>query len=782
MVVLVRAALLALGLAGVSAAQDSLVVELEQLGERTPSDGSFAQPRYQRWASGRHCLFRFHGRGRVVYTVEIPAASPEASPSEWSVWLRYAASSTVGVRAGFVSADDADAELPEFEAQTTGGLEGKHVWGWVRVFRGPLAPGPQRFALDAAPLRPDCLLLTTEPGVPEYLAPRPAPSYDEATLEQLAVPIELARPDWLDELARYELPAWYEGSRVSLHTRLTDKMRALEAFDTLAESYAELGVPSFVRHVKTAGEGAWWPSAVGAVEPWVADYGQQGDPIRDFVDAAHALDLRLIGYYRHMEDAGLALEQPEWVARDDLGQPYLRRRNHPMLCLNSGYADFVEARLVELAQRGVDGLYFDEVHMPKTGCWCAACQTGFTAATGLEHPLSIDEEDPLWRKLREFTNVSIERAFLRWRAAVHAVDPEIVLLISNNTAPDLVTRHTTGRLMRLADATKTEFAKGADPGLERLVDELFPGAQPARATRLAFGWSYCRDGSDGRPPHVWLNDMRTADEALFATAGVVAHGGVANLDHPERTIPDAETFGPAIEAAQSAAQVLAGLRPWRALAIHVPERALDALAPDQEAMWREVIGPVLGAFETALGARIPVSLVTDNQLAEGALDSYRVLYLPAPSALDTDMKRAVSSFAERGGAVLREDSAARWSSASERKQAERALVTQLLDARGEAPLVLEVPRGVHSVFYRDPAGSGRMAVALVNDFGWVQSRDARARAPDPVEGATIRLRHPSWPEVREVVSGEEVDSFPLGGGWYQLQVPVFRALSVVEIR
>ena len=76
------------------------------------------------------------------------------------------------------------------------------------------------------------------------------------------------------------------------------------------------------------------------------------------------------------------------------------------MCFNSPYAEAFLTRALELAAMGVDGFYFDEVHMPKTGCWCTFCRKGFKTKTGLNHPRYADHDDPIWHKLIDFNNVT----------------------------------------------------------------------------------------------------------------------------------------------------------------------------------------------------------------------------------------------------------------------------------------------------------------------------------------------------------------------------------------
>jgi hypothetical protein len=404
--------------------------------------------------------------------------------------------------------------------------------------------------------------------------------------------------------------------------------------------------------------------------------------------------------------------------------------------------------------------------------------------TGLEFPARIDEEDARYRKLIELQRAVIERAFARWRSALHARYPEVVLLVSHSNAPDFLDRHFSERLMRLADAVKTEFDKGASPRADSFLTNL--GVRvPARDARLALGWTYSRDGADGRPPHVWIPRLETAEQALFATAAVVAHGGVANLDHREETIPDARLFAPAIDLAQRVGPALAGLRPLRWLAIHVPERALDRLAPDDERAWREVIGPMTGAFELGLRQRLPVGLVSDHQLAEGRLEGYAALFLPAPGDLGGRMAAGVRAFEAAGGRGIRPAPDWDWNEPGAHARTSDAFLEQL-DATGAPPLQLEGgPADLHVVAYTN-ANRDTLVLALTHGFSWVRTSGARSGSgpSGSVQGCVLRLgpRLSSnlGDRARELVSGTELLGVRDGEG-LRFAVPAFEVAAFLRL-
>lgn len=696
---------------GVSAVAPSLrggtLIEAEHYQRRVPDDESFAVRADHPTASGGSALSRFFGpAGHVSYLWNADRHGT------YHLWIRYAANQDQTVLYALDSAAGDRARATKAAVKGTGDLA---AWQWTRLGSVTLTPGPHTLTLHSAPIRIDCLWM----GWADERPPPPAAQFSaERTREHLQNPIEPIVPAWLTEADGYELPAWYDAIRVSAHTRLSWPMRARlpETFAHAGKLFRSIGFQEISRHIKSGSEPAWWPSAVGAV----MEEARTRNFAREIIDEAHASGCRLLVYSRHMEDTQMARERPEWQARDARGGTITRRGE--MMCLNTPYADFMQARLVELARLGADGFYFDEVHMAKPICHCPGCRTGFERTTGLKYPAANLPADPVFQKAIEYRNTRIEDVFRRWRAAIHAANPECVLLIGSNTYPAMNDRHTTHRLWRVADVMKSEFNLAARVGNNRIFATDKSLAPPEVDARIALGYTLNRDACDGRPPHVWAHGIPDAVQMKFATAGMIAHGQVANLDHPEQTIPDPARFGPAVELGNRVAPGFAGARPLRWAAVHFSEYARDHYAGDEAAMWKQVLYPVHGAFNALLRQHLPVGIVTDSQLEQGRLAGYRVIFLPAPQHLTDPMRRVIAAFKQQGGLVVEQPPGWQWHRPTDgMREASAAFLSAIGPAVRTAPV--QATGGhvrMHVVPFLRRDGKS-LTVALANDFGWVQT-------------------------------------------------------------
>lgn len=756
----------------IACAQDAapgVVIEMEDYALRAPDDGSFAETASEAFASRRTVLLNFYPEGHVFYRFTADRAGT------WSVWLRYGSQNVMPLRVALDPGEEIDYQTVELPA--TGGYVGEGVWGWARIVQAQLPAGAHTLAIGSAALRPDCLYITPGEEVPtdEIIEVNWTAVLGEETMRRLARPYGEVRPDWLDEAQGYELPAWYDEYRVQAHTRLSSRWLDEPIFLTAAEAFRTMGVHTFVRHIKSGGEGAWWPSAVGAILPGC----EQRNLAQEIIDNAHANGCRIIVYHRHMEDHQLFLDHPEWAARDWKGEALQERREK--ICFNSPYEDFLLTRLLELVDMGADGFYFDEVHMPKAGCWCENCKRLFTEQTGLQHPESYDPGNPLWHRLADFNNATIERVFRHYRAAIHERNPECVMLIGSNTWPTMADRHMTNRLFRIADSMKTEFDLANRMG-GRILQPAAGSTPFDHEVKLALGYTLSRDACDGRPPHIWTFNLQDETSALYAAAGIMAHGCIANIDVREQTIPNM-AYAAAFALGDRVSPYLHRTKPLRWAAVHYSEVAKDHYALDGPECWRQVLFPVYGAYLALFREHLPVGIVTDSQLEEGLPHGLRVLFVPAPDLLTERMKQVVGDFAAAGGVVIEQREEWAWDDPEGLQAAASGLLAMLGDEPGKAPVqAFGGPLNMHVDSFLSPDGD-RLTVALANEFTWVHTGhnppEVLPEPPPDCEGVSVEIRGRGTPtRVFEAVSGAELACAPIAEG-VRVTVPSFSYLAVL---
>jgi len=776
------AILLAIGVAAgpVYAAVSTIVIEAEEYNRKTSDDAEFAKPARDRYASGRASLARFFKTGIVFYDFTLD------TEGDYTIWLRYGAEASQ--RIGVAIDGGQEPEFKPVELRPTGGYIGPGIWGWQQLITDHLEAGKHTLAVQSAAFRPDCFCIALKDiQITDDILSLGPKQVDEATRKLLDVPIRSIRPDWIDVAHDYRIPQWFDAHRVQAHTRLSPRWMDEPIFLDAAEAFRSMGCRAFTRHIKSGGEAAWWPSAVGAVLPQAEDRNYA----KEIIDSAHAAGCRIIVYHRHMEDDFMAEQHPDWVCRGPDGEPLSSARGDYM-CFNSPYPDYFLVRALELVDMGADGFYFDEAHMPKTGCWCDYCKRAFKEATGLEYPKFADAFDPVWHKLVEFNNATVERTFLKWRQAIHERNPDVVMLISSNTWPTLSDHHLNNRLFRIADSMKTEFNLPARTPASLTYPRPEEGPALDTELKVSLGYTLARDATDGRPAHVWVHGLVSETGALYAASGVMAHGCIANLDVSENTIPNM-MFRPAFELGERVSPHFVNTEPLRWAAIHYPEHARNTFGTKPDEAWEKVLYPLHGAYEVMHDARLPVGFVTDSQLEEGGLDGYHILFEPAPELVLPEMREALKEFREAGGLVIENRREWKWHLPDGVKEARQALILELKKVMPRPVFFVDGgPEDLHCIAFSKRDGT-QTVIAIAPPFTWIHTgrhrgdtesiREAETqRGSDRVEGVSVTLRMPveGVNQVVEAVSGVKLTLRPEQSGLI-MQLPAFSHLALVVI-
>ncbi len=645
----------------------------------------------------------------------------------------------------------------------------------------------------------------------------PPPPLPTATLLPPVTPIpteqEARLPffqrNWQRAVNPYLLPEWFLANRVQGHTRLAITWMNKPEFKDAAAGFKGLGANAFTRHVKTADEDPWWPSALPLDtdgKPLLQKDRQIGGKIdfpagtnlvKDMVANAHAAGMHMIAYYRHIEDKTLAGMHGDWVCHNQNSSIAMDQRG-AQLDISGPYRETVLQRLLELAEMGVDGIYFDESHLPYYGCYQTALAQAFHQATGQDPPTIIKESDPLLIQYLDFQADQMERTFIYWRDTVKQRYPNVVFIISTTYLPSLTNRRMTTNLACIADSAKNELTLAIDSFIN--LDVFYGGnklVQPPDDIRIALGWTLLRDSAEGRPPHIWAPGFPNEAHKLAFTGAVVTYGGVANIDVTEAYLlhaDDAEGQTERAGAQQAFAlgsQVspyLASMQPLRWAAIHYSELARNKRGSNPLLEWREVLWPVTGAFREFVRAGLPVGIVNDRQLDRGLLDGYRLLFLPNPNELLPTQKEIIAKFKASGGKVIENQADWQWSLPASAEKAVSSFQTALQKFVADSPLQVTGAEGKrHAVAYRNPTNN-QLVVALTQDFSWLQvkikNQDLKEplRQPPPaLQGVAINVSAKILPKkVTEIISGQDLVIENTSSG-YKVAVPPFAPMALVVI-
>lgn len=580
-------------------------------------------------------------------------------------------------------------------------------------------------------------------------------------------------------LSAADLPDWFEANRVQAHCemfRMQDESGGLQ----LHKPIADFGAKSVTLIVDNREEGAWWPSAVGETHARAANR----DVAREIIESVHGNGMKCIGYYRYMSDAWAEREHPGWLCRDaagrPVGEPRARKARKPIhvLCANSPYRDFVKTRLRELAQRGIDMIYFDSWHMPEV-CTCRFCRNRFERETGRPFPLKpagdtgagagdeLSDADGKvslakvysadYLEVSRFVSRSLVQAFTEWRDAVMEVNPAVRFAVGSSLYPVFLGQpQLTADFLAIADTSKTEFNKPFGGGMAMLKRLKLDGvAPPAFDIQTALGWSLVRDSSGGRPPLMWIPHLKTEEDALRASAAAYSWGCVASMAVSDIAAADS-LFSSSFANGARVSPALAGTRPYGWAAVHISERARNRRLNDISALWKDVIAPAIGSFEALVREHVPVVTLNDRQMAGAIPDTTRVLVLASPDELTAAQQDALGKWTQTGGIVVRPEPRQDWHTADSESARMQALLAEVRARAGAPPVRISGPPHMHAACFRHPQGK-RFVVTLVNAWDDYEA-EARSPKPSPCRDVRITLDRDFFPALTatELLTGKNL--------------------------
>ncbi len=514
----------------------------------------------------------------------------------------------------------------------------------------------------------------------------------------------------------YELPDWMDENRVQAHTRFLGKYLKDSRFYDLNKIMKSKGVNVVTRHFKSGGEPAYWKSRIGRTSPRLKD--TNPTIAEDIIRKAHQENTSVIAYYWHVGDKWAQKKHPEWVCRQSDGAAFSVRRG-PVLCLNSPHFDFLLTRIKELIRMGVDGIYFDHLHIPTNGCWCNFCQAIFVRNRKMAVP--ENEEDENWQVYKEEAHQSLVKRMKKIRETIHSINKDAVLIVSANTWPSLANFHLSENLFQNVDLLKTEYGLAYKViSKNRLAfSDASLNLPIQKDIQISKGIIFSRNATNGRPPHVWCSGFLDETNALYATASVLTHGGIANLDMEEAKIPDA-MLDSSFDLGRTLSPYLKQTEPVKWVGIYFPEKIRNQYLSNPKKAWEKVILPTDGVFEALMRERVPVSFITDSQMESGKFKDYQHVFVVEKNDLSMAVKKHLKNYQSDGGNIIYNQSKWNWNSLTSKEKATRDFLQEHAYLLETAPVQLlsDNPK-IQLGAFKKKTGN-QFVINCINDFDWVE--------------------------------------------------------------
>lgn len=580
------------------------------------------------------------------------------------------------------------------------------------------------------------------------------------------------------------LPEWLVKSRVQLHwegpllhvqeegtpdgrfrtwlENVQNKIRAMDPGVTVGLS-------------KKGAEGAWWPSRVGESLPEA----KNRNIFKEFfLDPMDASGIKFIAYYRHDIDKPMEMLHPEWLCLDAKGQPIAnmdRDKTAHRLCYNSPYREFVKTRLVELAEQGTPGVYFDQDHMPEV-CTCENCKTKFLAVRGYPMPDNLKPYTAEYLDVAKFIGETISETFAEWRAATRKVKSDMVYIAGADELLDFVGIHHAESLPDSIDVLKSEFQKcfGGQqhfPGapLRRMLAANPDYYFPSRSQQESLAWITARDLGEGRPAHIWnYKPDKDFGETFHTNMALVAHGDISSTT--VEVIAKQHSYKELFQLSKLLGNEFADARPygWAAVFISyaIKEQAYPAggsqLVSTKQTFER-LYAPVLASTDALQRKHIPFVTVFDKDIREERISPLtKVLIAPSADLLPNDLQASLAQIEAKGVKVIRLSSKDSWFLANSVPALQENLLNEIATQAGQPPIQLVGSPEVRANYFINRGGNGILVAAVRdwNDFWFFGTDQSNRRAsrpePEPIPGMTLIVRDPSI----QVQSAQLIDFEP----------------------
>lgn len=596
--------------------------------------------------------------------------------------------------------------------------------------------------------------------------------------------------------------AWLDESRIHAHMRVTTVRMDEPGFYMIGARADDLNIKVLTRHVKSGEEAPWWEwDAFSKVPPVETGFTSNDtvEIVQDMFQEPAAYGVMAAAYYWLGSDDGALAEHPEWTNLDVQGVPQTHDNKGNLVDIaNRGYQDLVVNRLKTLASYGAKGVYFDHRHGNTAGCFGSRVEELYTGTI----PSSMDLSDPDYTGYLQFNATQTANAIARIKNLVQASYPDFRFIVSCTEWTALAHPLMSGRIAQIADVPKMEFRLPVLQGLlpEVVADELEAnGAYAPISTRLSYSYNLARTTSRSMP-HVWGREFMSLDQHRAFVVGVIANGGIANMDLDDQfMLGNATTCWGMTEQDVRAlfamgnriSEPLQGMQPKAYTAVYFSERLRDTYSTNYVAAWQEVVMPPQLVYRELMKQAVPVDVLGDFNVRDDDLSVYDSIFVTQRSSLAANYRSKLDAYEAAGGTVYEITNANPRALGS-------ATLADIQTVIAASPIRLNSSNQVISATTFNTSSGDRQCFYISNDLSWIQEAigdDIRQfndvgvevvpsgihSAPANISGLTLKVSSSQLPSsVWNHYSNSAVSYTPVTGG-FEIDIPAFKYGSCLEI-
>ena len=420
---------------------------------------------------------------------------------------------------------------------------------------------------------------------------------------------------------------WYESARIHFGwVRYGEELTPSYAHQIVKKTL-DMGANTLAFCVQVGGY-ALWESEVTPREKELGEF----DLIGALAKLCKQHDLFLVPWWLGTAPgtARVLREHPSWQQVGPLqnGNPPQR---YNFVCYNSPYRELLYEEIREIVSKyGPDGIYFNQL---PASCYCPWCKTKYERTFGKPMPI-IREEPSIFRfakrlppQLKTFREESIRSFCKGIRRILDEIKPDTCYI------QDWLWDFQSELAIGPVDVALPEFYQS---------DDMTALGEKCRLTKAYFGhgpiWSNVRHAVDHDARH---HPLRATQLILANCVSNMASPLLSEQDAMDFDRSGIEDLAGTFDYIAQVQGLISGAEPVRYAALLHSKPTHDRF-PER---FEEAFG---GLYRLLCKSHIPFEIVTEADVLNGSLDSYKTLVLPDVAILSNEVATAIGSLVDRG--------------------------------------------------------------------------------------------------------------------------------------
>lgn len=376
------------------------------------------------------------------------------------------------------------------------------------------------------------------------------------------------------------------------------------------------------------------------------------DIFGELVDGARRMGMSIMARVDpHAIHADAAAAHPEWLARDENGDP-VEHWSFPDIWLTDVFSSYHREFITDVAREivtdyDVDAVFANRWEGAGFISYSDASRRGFFDATGLELPRLSQPDDPAWSAYGAWRSHKLSELVVLWDEAVQAARPNARfipnrgMLLTRDLDRDMVDNHYPAFFIDKQGRSAHEACWAAGR-----VGKRSRGMFPDRPVSLIT--------SVGPEHHLhrWKDSVSAPEETRSWIVDGFAQGANPWFTKFNAAVPDTRWIEPVVSAFglhEKTEHILAPLPFTSEVAV------LDNIRIDRaqaHAAYLTTDPHEDGFYQAMLEARIPFEYISDQELSADRLTGVKVLVLPNSTSLSDQLCQVIRDFAASGGSVV----------------------------------------------------------------------------------------------------------------------------------